>query len=549
MDETPAYRLGDADREQVVNQLKTAWSDGRLTMDEFSERSGRAYAARSRHDLDVLVADLPPTAGPASYPPARGYRPVPAPAPAPATGPAGGGPVPGSGAYPAASGERGPVSRRFVAIMSGRRAKGRWTVPAEVSAFAFWGHVSIDLRTAEITTPVVTIRATALMGGVDVIVPPGMRVDLDGFVLMGGATDLTRSSPPAGGGPLVHVKAGGLWGGVTIRTLKPGKRASDPAEVAQAWQQAEADDEAADAPQDEDDWPWGHRPHGHGHRASRRGGPRFPGPPVPPGLPRGLQDILPQMPGRPVPASRRRRSAEAAEPTAPATRATPAQAPAAPPEPAPAAPAPAAPPASSTAPLASAGPPAPGPAASEASSTAGAPTGSGVRPTGQVLTMLVSDIVDSTQSAVAVGDQRWMGILATHDALFREQVRRHHGNEVKHQGDGFLVTFTSARQAVLAGIAIQRAMASHRRAFPDNDLHLRLGIHTGEVVEDNGDIFGANVITAVRIADAAEPDEVLVSGLTRDLTEAAGDLAFDEGRETTLKGMARPARVFAADWT
>jgi len=61
VDETPAYRLGDAEREQVVNLLKTAWSDGRLTMDEFAERSEQAYAARSRHDLDVLIADLPPS--------------------------------------------------------------------------------------------------------------------------------------------------------------------------------------------------------------------------------------------------------------------------------------------------------------------------------------------------------------------------------------------------------------------------------------------------------------------------------------------------------
>ena len=95
---------------------------------------------------------------------------------------------------------------------------------------------------------------------------------------------------------------------------------------------------------------------------------------------------------------------------------------------------------------------------------------------------------------------------------------------------------------MLAGIAIQRAMASHRTAFPDNDLHVRLGIHTGEVVEDDGDIFGANVITAVRIAGVARPDEVLVSGLTRDLTESSGDLSFDEGREANLKGLSRPPR-------
>ncbi len=169
--------------------------------------------------------------------------------------------------------------------MTGRRAKGRWTVPGEVSAFAFWGSVSIDLRNADITVPVVTIRATAVMGGVDVIVPPGMRVDLDGFVLMGGATDLTRSpgSRPRAGRSM-RVKAGGMWGGVTIRTLKPGKRWNDAREGVMAWQEDEADDEATDAadvppPRDGDDRSRGHRSHGHMHRPSRHGGPVRPGRP------------------------------------------------------------------------------------------------------------------------------------------------------------------------------------------------------------------------------------------------------------------------------
>jgi class 3 adenylate cyclase len=544
MDEMPTIRIGDREREQVVDLLKRAWADGRLTMDEFNERTAEAWAARTRDDLDVLVADLPPGVLPPGASVQRSPYPV-------AQPPGRGG---ASGVGPGA-----PAKRSLVAVMSAQRAKGSWQVPTEVSALAFWGHVSIDLRHADIRVPVVTIRAVALMGGVDVVVPPGMRVELDGFVLMGGATDLTRSEAPAEGGPLIRVKAAGMWGGITVRTGK--------LKGATGQQQATAGGAASASPGPEDGdgdggmHGHGHRSHGHRSGRGRRGQQGQPTPPAPPPAlsTGGFEGIIPQVPGRradPAPVATSRPAA--AQPAAATAPAAPAAPPAPPAPPAPNPPGPSSPPGPGTAP-GQGSPPIPGsapdapivpalgdppgaPVAAEAAAT------NGVRPTGRVLTMLVSDIVDSTQSAVSIGDQRWMGVLAAHDALFREQVRRHHGTVVKHQGDGFLVTFTSARQAVLAGIAVQRAMASHRRAYPDNAMHVRLGIHTGEVVEDDGDIFGANVITAVRIADAAEPDEVLVSGLTRDLTEAAGDLAFDDGREATLKGLARPAQVFAADW-
>jgi class 3 adenylate cyclase len=79
-------------------------------------------------------------------------------------------------------------------------------------------------------------------------------------------------------------------------------------------------------------------------------------------------------------------------------------------------------------------------------------------------------------------------------------------------------------------------------------VHVRIGIHTGEVVEEDSDIFGQNVVVAVRIADVAGRDEVLVSGMTRDLTESSGDLAFDVGRDVELKGIARPSRVHGTSW-
>jgi class 3 adenylate cyclase len=150
--------------------------------------------------------------------------------------------------------------------------------------------------------------------------------------------------------------------------------------------------------------------------------------------------------------------------------------------------------------------------------------------------------------AEALGDQRWLGVLQAHDALVRSQVARHHGTEVKVLGDGFLVTFTSAREAVLAAMGIQRALSRHRQAYPDSDLHVRIGLHTGEVTIDDGDVVGQNVVVAVRVADAAAPDEILVSSLTHDITDASGDLSYEDGRDADLKGLSRTWRVHTVAW-
>jgi class 3 adenylate cyclase len=196
-----------------------------------------------------------------------------------------------------------------------------------------------------------------------------------------------------------------------------------------------------------------------------------------------------------------------------------------------------------------AGDPAPTGASPEPATGATGATETNHRPPGGgTVTVVVTDICRSTEMASRLGDQRWLGVLQTHNALVRDQIRRHHGTEVKAQGDGFLVTFTSARQAVLGAIGIQRAMAGYRRAHPEHQVELRVGVHTGEVVEDHGDVIGQNVIVAVRIADAATPGEILVSSLTKDLTDAGGDLGYDDGREVELKGVSRAWRVHAVEW-
>jgi class 3 adenylate cyclase len=164
------------------------------------------------------------------------------------------------------------------------------------------------------------------------------------------------------------------------------------------------------------------------------------------------------------------------------------------------------------------------------------------------VTILMTDIVSSTEMAERLGDARWAGVLHTHNALVREQLARHDGVEVKVLGDGFMVAFSSARSGVLAAIGIQQAMAGYGSGHPDTSLAVRVGLHTGEVIEDDGDYVGRNVILAARLAAEAEGGEILASGLVKELTDSAGDLAYDAGRDLDLRGLSRPWRVHRVIW-
>ena len=163
--------------------------------------------------------------------------------------------------------------------------------------------------------------------------------------------------------------------------------------------------------------------------------------------------------------------------------------------------------------------------------------------------MMVTDIVDSTGLAEALGDRRWITVLAHHYEVVRAEVASEGGTEVKAQGDGFLVVFPSARRAIRAAIAVQRALARERAEQRDTAVEVRIGLHTGEIVDVDGDVLGQNVVVAVRIADRAGPGEILVSGLTRDLTASGGDLAFGPADEVELKGLSQPWRVHRVAWT
>ena len=154
------------------------------------------------------------------------------------------------------------------------------------------------------------------------------------------------------------------------------------------------------------------------------------------------------------------------------------------------------------------------------------------------VTIVFSDIEDSTARATRLGDDSWLRALDTHNRIVREELRNHGGREIKSQGDGFMLSFDSARRAVAFAIAAQQAIARKRHDDPDWDLTIRLGIHTGEAVRTaDGDLYGRHVVIASRIADAANGSEILVSSLVRELTTGKLDLRYGDGRSVELKGI------------
>jgi len=164
------------------------------------------------------------------------------------------------------------------------------------------------------------------------------------------------------------------------------------------------------------------------------------------------------------------------------------------------------------------------------------------------VTLLFSDIEGSAALNDRLGDQRWLQVLGAHNALVRAEVRRHSGYEVKSQGDGFMVAFPGARRALQAAIAIQRAIEGYGEGEGEEPIRVRIGLHTGEAIPHDGDFFGKSVTLAARIADQAHGGQILASSLVKELTEAGGDIEFDQPRESELKGLGDGYRLFPVRW-
>jgi len=198
-----SIRVSDAERERVADVLRDAAGQGRITFDELDERLGLAYAARSYGDLEVVTRDLPAAGAP-----------IP--------------PVASAGGFPPDRLGGSPGVNFSLAIMSGARRAGSWVVPPSYVAFAMMGGVELDLRHARFSEPEVTIQAYALMGGIEIVVPEDIEVDVAGIGFMGGF-DHSASGPGIPGAPRLKVIGFAMMGAVEVKrkpAQKPGQRES-----------------------------------------------------------------------------------------------------------------------------------------------------------------------------------------------------------------------------------------------------------------------------------------------------------------------------------
>ena len=161
--------------------------------------------------------------------------------------------------------------------------------------------------------------------------------------------------------------------------------------------------------------------------------------------------------------------------------------------------------------------------------------------------VLFTDLVRHTEMMSRLGDSKGRELLREHERITREALRAHGGSEIKTMGDGFMASFGSVTDAVECAIALQRRFAEHSEGA-DEPLRVRVGLNAGEPIEEDGDLFGATVILASRIAAKAEGGEILIADTVRGLCSGKGFLFADRG-EFVAKGFEDPVRVYEVRWS
>jgi len=186
--------VSPAARERVVQDLADHFAQDRLTVNEYERRVELVYRAASADALRDLTKDLVPS------PPVRVAQ------------------APVAGTAEASVPARSSRAKNFFALMSGVVRRGNWTVPSRIRAIAWMGGIGLDLREATLSGRVTDIWVFAMMGGVEIIVPPDVRLESDGFAIMGGFEDQLKEpasrDPDA---PLIRVHGLAVMGGVEVR--------------------------------------------------------------------------------------------------------------------------------------------------------------------------------------------------------------------------------------------------------------------------------------------------------------------------------------------
>jgi hypothetical protein len=176
--DTPALRASDRDRERTIALLRDHAAEGRLTLEEFTDRMSAAYLARTNDELEQLARDLP--------------------------------------VVHASTGSRRRSTRFMLSMFGSTEREGRIRVRRRVGCLMAFGNIDLDLRQATLEGDVITIVALGLFGAIDVYVPEGVEVDLHGLTLGGHKRALGNDPPPKSGTPLVRVFAISVFAGIDV---------------------------------------------------------------------------------------------------------------------------------------------------------------------------------------------------------------------------------------------------------------------------------------------------------------------------------------------
>jgi YVTN family beta-propeller protein len=159
--------------------------------------------------------------------------------------------------------------------------------------------------------------------------------------------------------------------------------------------------------------------------------------------------------------------------------------------------------------------------------------------TSGIATVMFTDVEASTDITTRLGDDAAASLLARHNTIVLGQVTAHGGRGVRSTGDGFLVVFDSARAAVSCALSIQRELTEDEQA-----VRVRIGLNAGEVLEGDGEPFGAAINLAARVTDRAKGGEILATDTVRQLVGTMPDASFRDRGRVALKGFAERQRLY-----
>lgn len=158
------------------------------------------------------------------------------------------------------------------------------------------------------------------------------------------------------------------------------------------------------------------------------------------------------------------------------------------------------------------------------------------------VTLMFTDVESSTEMTSKIGDERWRDVINKHHETLAAIASEHGGREIKSLGDGLMLAFTSARRAVQASVAIQDALSS--ATAQGEPFKVRIGLNTGEVAHDQGDMLGSAVNAASRIAARAEGGQILAAEVVKQLVGTMPGIEFRDRGRVTLKGFSERWRLF-----